>query len=260
MASKVQPIEHQPAIDRQRATPRLVRRRIVTAILLQIVHDAGLFNTRRKTGQDRLPLVTYRSRRYARDMDESTFFRSPELMSADDTGLLVVDVQEKVIREVAGHRRIIWNTRRLIDGARILGLPVLATEHYPKGLGPTVPELLTLLGTPFEKTAFSCCGSSGLCEKLRTLGRPKWLLCGIEAHVCIQQTAIDLMGEGFRVYVAADATGSRFQVDYDIALRRMDSSGVTLTTVEAALFEWCQDSKPPDFKKISALIKEKAEE
>ena len=191
-------------------------------------------------------------------MDNKTSFpRSPDVMTATDAGLLVVDVQQKLIGLIDGHHRIVWNIRRLIDGAKLLGLPVLATEQYPQGLGPTSAELLPLLDRTFEKTAFSCGGSAAFCEALKSTGRHKWLIVGIEAHVCVQQTVLDLLAEGLRIYVAADAVGSRGPIDYEIALRRMESAGATLTTVEAALFEWCQDSKAPQFKQISKLVQEK---
>ncbi len=182
--------------------------------------------------------------------------RSPDLMSASDTGLLVVDVQQKLIGLIDGYTRIVWNIRRLIDAAKLLGLPVLATEQYPQGLGPTTAELLSRLDRVFEKTAFSCGGSAELCREMASLGRRKWLVCGIEAHVCIQQTVLDLLAEGFVVYVAADAIGSRGKMDYEIALRRLETSGATLTSMEAAMFEWCQDSKAPQFKAISQMVRE----
>jgi nicotinamidase-related amidase len=188
--------------------------------------------------------------------DLPTFSRSPDLMSATDTGLLVIDVQGKLIGLVDGHRQIVWNIRRLIDAAKPLGLPVLATEQYPQGLGPTTVELSKLLDPPFDKTAFSCGDCAGLVGALQASGRQKWLICGIEAHVCVQQTVLDLLSEGYRIYVAADAIGSRHKIDYEFALRRMESSGATLTTVESAIFEWCQDSKSPHFKALSQLIRE----
>jgi nicotinamidase-related amidase len=186
----------------------------------------------------------------------STFPTSPDLMTATDTGLLVVDVQQKLINLIDGHARIVWNIDRLIDGARLLDLPVLATEQYPQGLGPTTPELAGKLDRVFDKTAFSCGGCAGLCQEMQSLGQKKWLVCGIEAHVCVQQTVLDLLAEGFRIYIAADAIGSRGVVDREIALRRMESCGATLTTVEAALFEWCHDSKRPQFKQISQMVRQ----
>jgi nicotinamidase-related amidase len=188
--------------------------------------------------------------------DAKVFTRSPSLMSAGDTGLLVVDVQGKLVGMIDGHQRIVWNIRRLLDGAKILGVPTLATEQYPQGLGPTTPELAPRLDRMFEKTAFSCTGCAAVCDELRASERQKWLVCGIEAHVCIQQTVLDLLAEGFSIYVAADAVGSRSKFDYEIALRRMESSGATITTTEAALFEWCEDSKSPQFKQISQLVRE----
>jgi nicotinamidase-related amidase len=182
--------------------------------------------------------------------------RSPELMSAGDTALLVVDVQEKLIGAIAGHGRVVWNVRRLIDGAKLLGLPVAATEQYPQGLGPTVPELAGRLGGVPSKLTFSCGGCPEVFEELDRRGIHKILVCGIEAHVCVQQTVLDLLAAGWRTFVAVDAVGSRFDLDCQTALRRMDSSGATLTTTEAALFEWCEVAGTPQFKEISRLAKE----
>jgi nicotinamidase-related amidase len=179
-------------------------------------------------------------------------------MSADDTALLVVDVQEKLIRLIPEHARLVWNIRRLIDGAKILGVPVAATEQYPQGLGGTVAELAGRLGQIPAKLTFSCGGCPDLVSGLEQQGVRKLCVAGIEAHVCIQQTVLDLLSHGLRVYVVADAVGSRFDIDYKIALRRMDSAGATLTTAEAALFEWCQQSGTPQFKQISQLVREAA--
>lgn len=184
--------------------------------------------------------------------------RSPELMSRDDSVLLVVDVQEKLIRVISDQQRVVWNIRRLIDGAKTLGVPILATEQYPRGLGPTVAVLAERLGAIPEKLLFSCRGCGALFETLAQGGRPKILVVGVEAHVCVQQTVLDLLSAGFRVYVAADAVGSRYDVDYRFALQRMDSAGATLTTTEAALFEWCEVAGSPEFKQISALARETA--
>ena len=182
--------------------------------------------------------------------------RSPDLMSRGDTALLVVDVQERLLPAIADGPQVVWNVRRLIDGARILGLPVVATEQYPQGLGPTVSELAQRLGPVPAKLTFSCGGCPELFEDLRGRGIYKILVCGTEAHVCVQQTVLDLLADGWRVYVAADAVGSRFDVDRRTALARMDSAGATLTTTEAALFEWCEIAGSPEFKQISQLARE----
>ena len=188
--------------------------------------------------------------------DSPLISRSPELMSRSDSALLVIDVQEKLVAAIGSAARIVWNVRRLIDGAEVLGLPVVATEQYPQGLGPTVPELASRLRTRPAKLGFSCRELGELFAELRQRNIEKLLVCGLEAHVCVQQTALDLMADGWRVYVAADAVGSRFDLDCQTALRRMESSGAVLTTTEAALFEWCQAAGTPEFKQVSRIVRE----
>ncbi|NLF68138.1 MAG: hydrolase [Candidatus Anammoximicrobium sp.] len=182
--------------------------------------------------------------------------RSPELMSRDDTALLVIDMQERLLPSIRNASRVIWNVRRLIDGARLLGLEIAATEQYPKGLGPTVAVLAERLGAIPAKLTFSCGECGGIFRRWAEQGRPKALVVGVETHVCVQQTVLDLLGDGFRVYVPVDAVGSRFELDYQTALRRMNSAGATLTTTEAALFEWCEVAGTPEFKQISQLARE----
>jgi nicotinamidase-related amidase len=182
--------------------------------------------------------------------------RSPEMMSRGDTALLVVDVQEKLLPAIGGGPRIVWNIRRLVDAAKILGLPVAATEQYPKGLGPTVAELAERLGGVPSKFRFSAGGCPAVFAELRGRGIRNVLVSGIEAHVCVGQTVLDLLADGWRVFVAADAVGSRYEVDYLTALRRMDSAGATLTTTEAAIFEWCETAAAGEFKQISQLVRE----
>ena len=194
-------------------------------------------------------------------MPEPTIYsRSPTLMAAGDTALLVVDVQEKLIPLVFNHRQVVWNIRRLLDGAAVLGVPVLGTEQYPHGLGPTVTELAQRIDRCDEKQAFSCLGCKETAEALAALEVHKVLIVGIEAHVCVAQTGHDLLAAGYDVYLAVDAVGSRGRLDAETALRRLDSAGATLTTTEAALFEWCEVSGTPQFKQISQLIKEPAPE
>ncbi len=184
--------------------------------------------------------------------------RSPELMNANDTALLVVDVQERIVKAMPHSNLLVWNTRRLIDGAKILGVPVAATEQAPDKLGPTVAELASRLPTPMSKLAFSCCQEADFLQPWLDAGIHRVLLCGVETHVCVLQTALDLMAGGFRVYAAVDALSSRHAIDHQTALRRMDSSGVTLTTCEATLTEWAVAAGTPAFKQISTLAKEHA--
>jgi len=185
------------------------------------------------------------------------FPRSPELMSRHDSALLVVDVQTRLLEAMAPPPSLVWNIRRLIDGARALNVPVAATEQYPKGLGPTVPELAQRLDAIPSKLTFSCRECTGILDSFRDQGLYKILVVGIETHVCVQQTVLDLLAAGFRVFVAVDAVASRFPIDRDTAVRRMDSAGATLTTTEAALFEWCEVAGTPEFKRISQLVCER---
>ena len=185
--------------------------------------------------------------------------RSPELMSPADTALLVVDVQEGFIPVEPFGERIVWNCRRLLDGAKIFSIKTFATEQYPEKLGPTVATLAERLDAPAaSKTAFSCgeCGEAFM--SWREAGIHRVLVCGIETHVCVQQTVLDLLATGFQVLLAVDAIGARFTIDHKTALRRMEASGALLTTTESALFEWCRKSGTAEFKQISALAKEKS--
>jgi nicotinamidase-related amidase len=183
--------------------------------------------------------------------------RSPELMNREDTALLVVDAQVKLLDIIPDNKRIVWNIRRLLDAAAALGVPFAATEQYPDRLSPTVPELKERIGAAPDKLAFSACVCGDIFEGWKADNRYRVLVSGIEAHVCVMQTALDLVAAGFTAYVAIDAVGSRCALDRDTAVRRMESAGVILTTTEAAMFEWCRTAEVPEFKTISALAKEK---
>jgi hypothetical protein len=187
---------------------------------------------------------------------ESALPRSPELMNASDTGLLVVDAQAKLLAVVPAAERIVWNCRRLLDVAAVLGIARAGTEQYPEKLGPLAAPLAERLEPPASKLMFSCGECAPIFNEWREAGLYRVLVCGIETHVCIEQTALDLVADGWLVYVAVDAVGTRHLVDHEVALRRMESAGVVLTTTEAAMFEWCRVAGTPEFKQISALAKE----
>ena len=178
------------------------------------------------------------------------------MMNAVDSALLVVDAQVKLLEVIPQRARIVWNIRRLLDAAAALNVSVGATEQYPDKLSPTVPELLERIGSAPSKKSFSACVCAEIFERWRADGRYRILICGIETHVCILQTTLDLVAAGFEIYVAVDAVGARFDIDHTTALKRMASAGVTLTTTETAMFEWCRTSDRAEFKKISALAKE----
>jgi nicotinamidase-related amidase len=174
------------------------------------------------------------------------------------SALLVVDVQEKLAARVPGNDRLARAIAFLLDAARVLGVPASATEQYPQGLGPTVPALAGRL--PAErpsKTAFSCCECRTLHEQWWAAGRNQLVLTGLETHVCVAQTALDLLTERVHVFIPVDAVASRHAIDHETALRRLERAGAVLTTAEAVVFEWTQTASHPRFKEISRLVKER---
>jgi nicotinamidase-related amidase len=178
-------------------------------------------------------------------------------MSSADTGLLVIDMQEKLVPLIIDSTDLVRNIAFLIDAARLLEMTVQATEQYPRGLGATVPDLATRLPHRPDKTAFSCCAIPEVVTNFHRAARPKLVLAGIETHVCVLNTGLDLLADDFRVYIPVDAVGSRYRLDHDIALRRLEQAGAILTTVEGCVFEWVGGSAHPHFKQISRLVQER---
>ena len=171
--------------------------------------------------------------------------------------LIVVDVQGKLAQLMYDKQALFKNIQILIKAAKILDIPVLWCQQCPDSLGPTVPEIAQLLAgnEPINKAAFSCCGSGEFNTRLNELARQQVLLCGIEAHVCIYQTAVDLLRKGFGVDVIADAVSSRTAENKQIALSRMAGQGVNISCTEMALFELLKTAEHPQFKQIAKLIK-----
>jgi nicotinamidase-related amidase len=180
-------------------------------------------------------------------------------LTASRGALLVVDLQEKLLKGIEAADRVLSRTLLLIRAARILEIPVFATEQYPKGLGPTVESLAALIPNRPAKTTFHCLGAPGIAESLVDAGIQHVTLAGIEAHVCVAQTALELLRLGYRVQVPADAVGSRFAIDREYALRRLEAAGVVVSTAESALFEWTESAGHPRFKEISTLVKERTD-
>jgi Isochorismatase family len=168
-----------------------------------------------------------------------------------------VDVQERLMAAMPRRAETLSAVDRLIRAAKILNLPTLVTLQYVKGLGPLCTELAdsTRDSTPIEKLTFSCCGSDEFNSTLKKLTRPKIILCGVETHVCVQQTALDLIAEGIEVYIAADAVSSRRDADAHISLERLRHAGAIVTTVESIVFELLQEAGTPLFKQILPLFK-----
>ena len=176
----------------------------------------------------------------------------------DDALVLLVDVQERLQPHMHDDARMRRRAAALAEGARLLGVPLVVTEQYPRGLGRTVPELqeaAKAAGGALEKTSFSCAADPGVRARLDALGRRTVLLAGVEAHVCVLQTALDLQDAGWRVLVVEDAVGSRSPDDKAAALARLRMSGVEPATVEMALFELMGDSRHPRFRDVQALVK-----
>jgi nicotinamidase-related amidase len=181
----------------------------------------------------------------------------PTHLSAHASALLVIDVQEKLMVKIPAAASITRNIAFLIDVARVLEVEIAATEQYPKGLGPTVAPLAKRLPSRPDKLAFSSCAVPSVLDGFRATGRTKIVLVGIEAHVCVLNTALDLLAASFSVYLAVDALGSRYDIDRDIALQRLASAGAILTTVETCAFEWLGGAQHPQFKAVSALVQER---
>jgi nicotinamidase-related amidase len=171
------------------------------------------------------------------------------LLARDRAALVVVDVQEG-FRPYASFADVAGACAKLVAGARLLELPTLVSEQYPKGLGHTAPEVGLEDETRIEKTVFSAARADGF----DLTGRRQAIVCGIETHVCVSQTVHDLLDQGVEVHVPADAVGSRHEIDYERGLERMERAGAIVTTVEAALFELLQRAGTPEFKAVQKLI------
>jgi nicotinamidase-related amidase len=167
--------------------------------------------------------------------------------------LCVVDIQERLLPAMPDGPHVVARAARLADAATLLGVCIVLTEQYPKGLGPTPPALAVKLPPAVTKMSFSCCGSDAFARSLAA-DVEAVVLCGLETHVCIAQTALDLLARGLAVFIAVDAVSSRHRLDHEIALRRLESSGVILTTTEAILFEWCRSAEHPQFQSVRRLV------
>lgn len=177
-------------------------------------------------------------------------------LTPQNTALVVIDVQEKLMNAMPRRAEALAAIQRLMAAARVLNLPTILTAQYIKGLGPVCPEVMEAAPgiQPIEKLAFSCCGSEEFMRAVKDLRRQRLLLCGIETHVCVQQTAIDLMKDHF-VYVVADAVCSRHEMDASVAIDRIRDCGAVITTVESAVFELLREAGTDQFKQILPLFK-----
>lgn len=188
---------------------------------------------------------------------ENNVKRFEKLLTTDKTALLIIDIQEKIIRVINEYEAVVENTIKLIKGFKALGIPIYYTEQYPKGLGPTVESIQSELegNEAIQKLSFSCSGAGDLFNELKKNGISQVVVCGVESHVCVQQTVLDLIANDFQVNLAADAVSSRRVKDYEISLSRMRQHGADVTTTEAILFELLNVCGTDVFKQISKIVK-----
>ena len=182
----------------------------------------------------------------------------PGLLERDRSALIVIDVQEAYRDQTVDHQRMVERVCRLTRAAQIFDVPIVLSEQYPKGLGHTQQEVLEALPEnqpAIEKMTMSCCGQPKFVEAIEALGRGQLVVCGIEAHACVNQTVHQLLERGYDVHLHGDAISARFQADYDVAWSKMTGSGAVPSSTEMVLLEWVRSAEDPRFKQIHKLIK-----
>ena len=181
----------------------------------------------------------------------------PDTLTTETAILVLIDYQERLFPAMHDKERLLRNVLKLVRGATVLGVPILLTEQYPKGLGPTLPQIKELIPdvVPVEKTCFSSCDEPGFLSTLETSGRKQVLIAGIETHICVYQTATALARSGYQVQVVADCCSSRAPENMVTALNKMGLAGISPTTMEMALFELLKVGHGDVFKQISAIVK-----
>jgi len=179
------------------------------------------------------------------------------MLKIENTTLLIIDIQGNLAHLMHGKELLFKNVQKLIKGIQILEIPILWVEQNPQGLGPTIPEIADILSNiqPISKMSFSSCRNDGFLQSLNALNRKQVLVAGIEAHVCVYQTAADIVDIGYEVQVVTDAVSSRSVENKEIGLQRMRDSGVSLTSVETALFELLKVAEGEQFKEILKIVK-----
>jgi len=182
----------------------------------------------------------------------------PRVLERSRSILVVIDVQEGYRGLTLDHERMVRGVRTLIEAAKVFAIPILATEQYPKGIGHLLPEVTSAFPAGvevIEKRSMSCCGQPDFTKRLEALQRRQIVVCGIEAHACINQTVHDLLDRDYQVHVPYDAISARFEHDYRVGWEKMLASGAIPSTVEMACLEWVRSAAAPEFKAIHKLIK-----
>ncbi|WP_261841439.1 hydrolase [Aliamphritea ceti] len=179
------------------------------------------------------------------------------MLTAETTALIVIDVQGKLARSMYNAETMLQCITRAIQGAKILGIPVLHIEQYPQGLGATLPEVSELLAdqTPMSKTTFDCCGNPEIVSRIESLNKTNLLVCGLEAHICVYQSVRSLLSKGYNVEIIEDAISSRTAENRALGLNRMTAAGAQRTSVEMCLFDLVQDAASPAFRQLLPLFK-----
>lgn len=183
--------------------------------------------------------------------------RHPHLLRRDACALVVIDMQEPFLNAIHGRDALTGNVSLLCQAARVLNLPVVATTQYAARMGGFVPEIAELLGgaAPIDKMCFSCAGSDTFLNTLEATGCRQVLLCGVETHICVSQTAHDLLHAGYQVHVAPDAVSSRTLEKHKLGMERIRDAGVRPCAAEAAVYEWLYEAGTPEFKEILRLVR-----
>ena len=179
------------------------------------------------------------------------------MLSKDDSLVLIIDIQEKLVAAL-NKQTIVQNSSKVAKAASILEIPVLLTEQYPQGLGSTIQPLKDVLSADsqiVEKTYFNALLEDGMLDKIKSYNKKQIVLMGIETHICVYQTALALIEEGFDVYVVKDACASRNKYEFKMGIEAMKDSGAKISCVEMILFEWLKGAKHPCFKEVQKLIK-----
>lgn len=183
--------------------------------------------------------------------------RHPLILKKESSVLLIIDLQERILPVIRDIETVLENTVKLIKGFKAMQLPIYLTEQYPKGLGATSQRILDELEgySAINKMSFSCSGAENLFEEFYKRKLFQIIVCGVESHVCVQQSVLDLLANNFQVNLTADAVSSRKETDYNMALQRMRTLGAQVTTTESVLFELLEVCGTPEFKEVSKIVK-----
>jgi nicotinamidase-related amidase len=188
---------------------------------------------------------------------KDNIMRHPFVAQREESLLLIIDVQQAMLKAVDGWQETVRRIDQLVQAANLLDIPILVTEHYKKGLGATIPDLAAGLDTAtfFDKEHFSACLEGDFIAMVRRFGRRKIVVCGMETHVCVLQTGLDLLGNGYQLHVVKNGIASRFDEDWQTGLDLFRDAGAIITTAEIVIFQWARRANTDEFRKILPIVK-----